>query len=525
MPSSLESTFDCRESSWGKRIAMVGKYEIPEEIKQEIEQVYEEVPPLRDQYRLIDKIGEGTFSSVYKAEDLQGKVTRKYSSHFWYKDSKYVALKKIYVTSSPQRIYNELNLLYILTGCVRVAPLCDAMRVRDQVMAVLPYYPHEEFRNCYRDLPIKGIKMYMWELLQALSFVHSKGIIHRDVKPTNFLYNPEIGRGVLVDFGLAEMQSDIITHGAEMAFPTAKDDDAAFAMKDYRNQELFCPCIMRESKDTTIPSATHPLITIQNGKVVQLGNANGVDLTKGYPKNETRRVKRANRAGTRGFRAPEVLMKCGAQTTKIDIWSVGVILLSLLSRRFPLFQSLDDTDSLLELCNLFGWKAMKKCAAIHGLGFEVAGVQNLREEPFQHGLKQFVYELLDKECEAGTFPEYSIAFETHSYLKYEIEEGHSIEPHLPSQIEEDNDNEKMMQLKQYQKEIWSDHFWCFQVLEQCFKLDPSKRSSADELLRSAFFNELNVGAGESTEGELTDEDVSDTASEAASSDEEVMLIA
>lgn len=167
----------------------------------------------------------------------------------------------------------------------------------------------------------------------------------------------------------------------------------------------------------------------------------------------------------------------------------------------------------------------EKCAAIHGLGFEVAGVQNLREEPFQHGLKQFVYELLDKECEAGTFPEYSIAFETHSYLKYEIEEGHSIEPHLPSQIEEDNDNEKMMQLKQYQKEIWSDHFWCFQVLEQCFKLDPSKRSSADELLRSAFFNELNVGAGESTEGELTDEDVSDTASEAASSDEEVMLIA
>ncbi|KAL3233007.1 Cell division control protein 7 [Nakaseomyces bracarensis] len=498
--------------------------EVPEEIRQEMDQIYEDVPPLRDQYKLLDKIGEGTFSSVYKAEDIQGKILNKYNSHFWFKESRCVALKKIYVTSSPQRIYNELNLLYILTGCVRVAPLCDATRVRDQVIAVLPYYPHEEFRNCYRDLPVKGIKMYMWEMLQALSFVHSKGIIHRDVKPTNFLYNPEIGRGVLVDFGLAEMQSDIVSQGAELVLGTSEGDEnneAAYAMKDYRNQEQFCPCIVR---DNTVTNATHPLITIQNGKVVHLNNTNGVDLTKGYPKNETRRVKRANRAGTRGFRAPEVLMKCGAQTTKIDIWSVGVILLSLLSRRFPLFQSLDDTDSLLELCNIFGWKAIKKCASIHGLGFEVSGIANLKENPYPSGLKQFVYELLDKECKAGTFPEYSVAFETHAYLKQELEEGHSIEPHLPSQLEEDNDNEKILKLKHYQKEIWSDHFWCFQLLEQCFKLDPSKRSSADELLQSAFFNELNVGGGESTEGEMTDEDGAGSETEEEYSDDDVMLI-
>ena len=156
--------------------------DLPLEIQEEISHLYQDVPALKNNYNIIDKIGEGTFSSVYKAQDLKGKVTSKYASHFW-KSPKYVALKKIYVTSSPQRIYNELNLLYILTGSSKVAPLCDAMRMRDQVIAILPYYPHDEFRTFYRDLPIKGIKMYIWELLQALNFVHSKAVsyTHLDV--------------------------------------------------------------------------------------------------------------------------------------------------------------------------------------------------------------------------------------------------------------------------------------------------------------------------------------------------------
>jgi cell division control protein 7 len=80
--------------------------------------------------------------------------------------------------------------------------------------------------------------------------------------------------------------------------------------------------------------------------------------------------RRANRAGTRGFRAPEVLFKCPNQTTKIDIWSVGVILLTILTKRFPFFNSADDVDALLEIATIVGKSRMRACAVLHGCSFE-----------------------------------------------------------------------------------------------------------------------------------------------------------
>lgn len=45
----------------------------------------------------------------------------------------------------------------------------------------------------------------MRDLFRSLKDIHQRGIIHRDVKPANFLYDYESETGVLVDFGLAEV--------------------------------------------------------------------------------------------------------------------------------------------------------------------------------------------------------------------------------------------------------------------------------------------------------------------------------
>lgn len=186
---------------------------------------------------------------------------------------------------------------------------------------------------------------YFKSLFSALHSVHRAGILHRDIKPTNFLYDHAKRRGVLVDFGLAEKQGT-----------------------DWQ------PCLCQEHRDKRKDR-------FMNSFVVQAIQAQPDAQSTGYPKNDTRQSRRANRAGTRGFRAPEVLLKCTSQTTKIDIWSAGVILLTLLARRFPFFNSADDVDAMIEISSIFGKRRMKAVAAMHGSVFET-NIETIGERGF-----------------------------------------------------------------------------------------------------------------------------------------------
>lgn len=474
---------------------------VPQDIIDEMQDLLHDFPGLKSKYQLLDKIGEGTFSSVYKARDKTNRLNATKASlknHFWAgsitgsakKPTTYVALKRIYVTSSPQRIYNELKLLYILSKSPRIAPLYDALRYQDQIIAVLPYYAHEDFRVFYRVLPIKGIKKYMFEMFEALAYIHERGVMHRDIKPTNFLYNTKLGKGVLVDFGLAELEN-------------SSDHSVSEGSIDK------CPCVNYMEEST----GTGPESSIPDGRKLRndhkhgdggnkenvantskvFGNNNAIDLTRGYPKHESRRSRRANRAGTRGFRAPEVLLKCSRQTVKIDMWSCGVILLCFLARRFPMFQSLDDVESLMELSVIFGIKQLNKCCRLHGLGCNIstALLQGISEEGFKNGLKGYVKKLLQDENKMGTLPAYSPAWDTLSYLEGTLLEENTSAQHGDSSASNDLSNEgKNEALDHYKKSLFEDHKNCFEILQMCLTWNYHKRPSAKDILKCKWFNEL-----------------------------------
>lgn len=53
------------------------------------------------------------------------------------------------------------------------------------------------------------IKHYLIEFLLGAKELKELGIYHRDLKPGNFLYNCQNRRGVIIDFGLAEIDPAI----------------------------------------------------------------------------------------------------------------------------------------------------------------------------------------------------------------------------------------------------------------------------------------------------------------------------
>ncbi|MCI0729064.1 MAG: serine/threonine protein kinase [Chloroflexi bacterium] len=70
----------------------------------------------------------------------------------------------------------------------------------------------EEYRRRGEVMPVEAIVRVMEQIGSALDYIHGRGIIHRDVKPSNILLD-KLGRAVLTDFGLAwNVLEDTQTH-------------------------------------------------------------------------------------------------------------------------------------------------------------------------------------------------------------------------------------------------------------------------------------------------------------------------
>eukprot|EP00474_Spongospora_subterranea_P002113 CRZ02571.1 hypothetical protein [Spongospora subterranea] len=275
-------------------------------------------------YEVKKRISRGTFSVVYLAEVRKTSPPLK------------VALKRITPTSSPERIAREIQMLHDLGGNCHISPILTAHRSRDQVTLVMPYFQHDQFREYYNKLTLNELKLYLRALFESLAFIHSQGIIHRDIKPSNFLYNRKDFSFQLIDFGLAQKVSK--------PEPTTYTNSNATSVRGI------------------VPPSNRKITARLTRKSTATTARTGSSSSSGQPPTSRTSLPSVSRAGTRGFRAPEILLLVQKQTTAIDIWSVGSILLCIASQRYPFFNSPDDLTALAEMAHLYGSKQLHEAA-------------------------------------------------------------------------------------------------------------------------------------------------------------------
>ncbi|CAB4394470.1 unnamed protein product [Rhizophagus irregularis] len=147
-----------------------------------------------DKYQKIEKLGEGTYGIVYKAQNRDS--------------NEVVALKRIRLDNEEEGVpctaIREISLLKELKH-PNIVRLYDVLHTEKKLTLVFEYLDSDlkKFLDTYGgDLDKDTIKQLMYQLLKGIAFCHEHRVLHRDLKPQNLLINKR-GELKLADFGLA----------------------------------------------------------------------------------------------------------------------------------------------------------------------------------------------------------------------------------------------------------------------------------------------------------------------------------
>ncbi|KAH0496709.1 hypothetical protein TgHK011_004058 [Trichoderma gracile] len=150
---------------------------------------------VNERYRIVRKISEGGFGMVYSGTDLVSGTE--------------VALKLTHMEDDCEALKDENDTYEALAGGVGIPHVlwfgqeCEYYVL---VHELLGPSLEDLFNYCDQKFSLKTVLLIAEQVISRVEYIHSKGVLHRDIKPNNLLMG--VGRRgniiYAIDFGLAK---------------------------------------------------------------------------------------------------------------------------------------------------------------------------------------------------------------------------------------------------------------------------------------------------------------------------------
>lgn len=188
-------------------------------------------------YVMGQKIGRGRHSDVYLGTE---RAT----------GTQYAV--KVLKPAAPARVAREVRVMKTLAGCPNVAAVHDVFEnARGKVSIVQSLAKGvscKAFMKREDAMTANETRHIARMVLEALDCAHSRGIMHRDVKPHNIVYDNETGAVNLIDWGLAEFYLPGQRYNVSVATSSYKPPELLMGMRyyDYSLDMWSFGCVLAE---------------------------------------------------------------------------------------------------------------------------------------------------------------------------------------------------------------------------------------------------------------------------------------